>query len=136
VLVAVDALAVEQALLLWQEQVLGPNQDRLVIVDGKAIRHASVEVVNAVDASGRWRGSTVVPEETNEIPVARQQLGKLELNDKIVLADAAHTQVETVQQILFEAGGDYLLTVKENQKDLFKTIETLLCPQPFSPSED
>ena len=136
VLVSVDASAVEQALLLWQEQVLGPNQDRLVIVDGKAIRHADVEVVNAVDSSGRWRGSTAVPEGTNEIPIARQQLAKLELSGKIVLADAAHTQVETVQQILFEGGGDYLLTVKENQKDLFKTMETLLSPQRFSPSED
>jgi predicted transposase YbfD/YdcC len=39
----------------------------------------------------------------------------LDLAGKIVLADALHTQVETAQQILFEQGGDYLLTVKANQ---------------------
>jgi hypothetical protein len=36
VLPQVDAPAVERALLLWQEQVLGPSQDKLVIVDPKA----------------------------------------------------------------------------------------------------
>jgi hypothetical protein len=38
VLTGVDAALLEQVLLLWQEQVLGPVQDRLVILDGKAIR--------------------------------------------------------------------------------------------------
>jgi hypothetical protein len=136
VLAAVDAAAVQRALLLWQDQVLGPTQDRLVILDGKEIRHADVEVVNVTDGTGRWLGSAVVPEGTNEIPVARQQLAPLDLAGKIVLADAAHTQVETVQQILYEGGADYLLTVKENQKDLFKNLETLLTPQRFSPSPD
>ena len=136
VLKGVKAGTVEQALLVWQEQVLGPAQDRIIILDGKEIRHGDVEVVNAVDGKGRWQGSTVVPEGTNEIPVARQQLAKLDLEKKIVLADAAHTQVETVQQILFEGGGDYVLTVKENQKELVKTLETLLTERRFSPSEN
>lgn len=136
VLAGAESAAVEGTLLRWQEQVLGPTQDRLVILDGKAIRHADVEVVNAVDGCGRWLGSTVVPEGTNEIPVARLQLAKLDLAGKIVLADAAHTQVETVQQILYEGGADYLLTVKANQKELVKTLETLLTPQRFSPCED
>ena len=43
VLSGVDATAVERALLRWQEQVLGPAQDQLVIVDGKTLRHAHVE---------------------------------------------------------------------------------------------
>lgn len=134
VLPQVDASAVERALLLWQEQVLGPSQDKLVIVDGKTLRHAHVELVSAVNGSGRWLGTVAVPETSNEIPAAREQLGKVELNGKTVLADALHTQVETVQQILFEGGGDYMLTVKENQKKLVQTLATLLTPGKFSPS--
>jgi predicted transposase YbfD/YdcC len=134
VLTQVDSERLEQVLLLWQEQVLGPVQDRLVVLDGKEIRHADVESVSAVSGSGRWLGSTMVKEGSNEIPAAREQLAKLDVVDKIVLADAAHTQVETVKQILYEQGGDYLLTVKKNQKDLFKTLETLFTEQPFSPS--
>ncbi len=118
------------------EQVLGPVQDRLVIFDGKEIRHADVESVSAVSGTGRWLGSTLVQAGSNEIPAARELLGKLDVVDKILLADAAHTQVATVRQIVYDQGGDYLQTVKENQKNLFETLATLLTPQRFSPSAD
>ena len=134
VLTGVNAEMLERVLLLWQEQVLGPVQDKLVILDGKEIRHADVESVSAVSGTGRWLGSTKVKEGSNEIPAAREQLAKLDMVDKIVLADAAHTQVETAKQILYEQGGDYLLTVKKNQKGLFETLSTLFTEQRFSPS--
>jgi predicted transposase YbfD/YdcC len=130
----IDTAALEGALLLWQEQVLGLSQDKLVIVDGKTLRHAHVELVSAVDGSGRWLGTVPVQEGSNEIPAARQMLGKVELANKTALADALHTQLETAQQILFEGGGDYALTVKENQKELVQTLATLLTPGKFSPS--
>ena len=53
---------------------------------------------------------------------------------KIVVADALHTQTQTAQQILYEQGGDYLLTVKGNQPTLQKTLESLFVKQAFSPS--
>jgi predicted transposase YbfD/YdcC len=134
VLAGVDAAWVERALLAWQDQVLGPTQDRLVILDGKALRHAGVETVNAVNGTGRWLGSTLVRAGSNEIPAARVQLAKLDAVGQIVVADAAHTQVATARQILYDQGGEYLLTVKANQKDLAQTLETLFTQQPFSPS--
>jgi predicted transposase YbfD/YdcC len=134
VLTEVNPELLERVLLLWQEQVLGPVQDKLVILDGKEIRHADVESVSAVSGTGRWLGSTLVKEGSNEIPAAREQLAKLNVAGKIMLADAAHTQVETVRQTLYDQGGDYLLTVKENQKGLFATLSTLLTEQRFSPS--
>jgi len=136
VLQGVDAAAVERALLAWQEQVLGPVQDRLVIVDGKTIRHAGVELVSAVSGTGRWLGTVAVAAGSNEIPAGRAMLAKVELTGRRVLADALHTQTETAQQILYEGGGDYLLTVKGNQPELVKTLEGLLAKQSFSPSAD
>ena len=130
----IGAVALERALLLWQEQLLGPSQDKLVIVDGKTLRHAHVELVSAVDGTGRWLGTVPVQEGSNEIPAARQMLGKVQLTNKTTLADALHTQLETAQQILFEGGGDYALTVKDNQKQLVQTLETLLSGSDFSPS--
>jgi hypothetical protein len=100
---------VEDALLGWQDQILGPRQDRIVIIDGKKVRHAGLEIINAVDSAGRFLGSVVTPAKTNEIPAARQLLGRQQLAGKIVIADAMHTQFETAQNILFEGGGDYLL---------------------------
>ena len=129
-----DAAALEGALLLWQEQVLGPSQDKLVIVDGKTLRHAHVELVSAVDGGGRWLGTVPVKAGSNEIPAARQMLAKVPLVNRTALADALHTQIETAQQVLFEGGGDYALTVKENQKELVQTLATLLTPGKFSPS--
>jgi hypothetical protein len=134
ILTGVDAQVLERVLLLWQAQVLGPAQDRLVILDGKELRHAGVESVSAVSGTGRWLGSTPVRADSNEIPAARELLAKLDVVGKIMLADAAHTQVATVKQTLYEQGGDYLLTVKENQKGLFETLATLLTEQRFSPS--
>src|ERR1022692_4681517 len=134
VLAGLDAELLQRGLLLWQEQVLGPVQDSRVIIDGKEIRHADVESLSAVSGSGRWLGSTLVPADSNEIPAGRQQLAQLDLVDKIVLADAAHTQVAQAKQILYDQGGEYLLTVKKNQKDLFATLETLWADQRFSPS--
>jgi hypothetical protein len=134
VLPQINAAALERALLLWQEQVLGPTQDQLVMVDGKSLRHAHVELVSAVNGAGRWLGTVAVKEGSNEIPAAREQLAKMDLPGKTVLADALHTQVETAQQVLFEGGGDYLLTVKDNQKGLAQTLDRLLTPGKFSPS--
>jgi hypothetical protein len=133
VLTGVDTQLLEQVLLLWQAQVLGPVQDKLVILDGKELRHADVESVSAVSGTGRWLGSTLVKTDSNEIPAARELLTKLDVVDKILLADAAHTQVQTVRQTLYDQGGDYVLTVKENQKTLFDTLATLLTEQRFPP---
>ncbi len=130
----INAAALERALLRWQDQVLGASQDPLVIVDGKTLRHAHVELVSAVDGRGRWLGTVPIKAGSNEIPAARELLAKVPVNHKTALADALHTQMETAQQILFEGGGDYALTVKNNQKELVQTLATLLTPGKFSPS--
>ncbi|MGH8336655.1 MAG: Druantia anti-phage system protein DruA, partial [Gammaproteobacteria bacterium] len=90
----VDANLIEEALLRWQAQILGPPQDKIVIVDGKKVRHAGVEIVNAVDSQGRFLGSVLTQSKSNEIPAARQLLRGQELLDKIVLTDALHTNEE------------------------------------------
>ena len=134
VLHEVDDDLIERVLLRWQDQILGPHQDRMIIFDGKKVRHAGVEIVNAVDSKGRFLGSVITQSKSNEIPAARQLLGGQDLLDKILVADAMHTQDETAKQILFEGGGDYLLTVKGNQSTLETDLKKLFEKQSFSPS--
>lgn len=124
----------ERVLLCWQDQILGPRQDRLVIFDGKKVRHAGVEIVNAIDSQGRFLGSVLTDSKSNEIPAARQLLNRQDLLRKVLIADAMHTQDETGQQILFEKGADYLLTVKGNQSTVQTNLENLFAKQSFSPS--
>ena len=134
VLAGVDAQKLERILLAWQQRLTGPVQDALVIVDGKKLRHGGVEMVNATNGRGQYLGGVMTEAKSNEIPAARQLLGSLDLAGKIVLSDAAHTQVETAQQILFQQGGDYLMTVKGNQKTLQSTLQNLFEKQVFPPS--
>jgi predicted transposase YbfD/YdcC len=134
VLNAVDDDALERVLLRWQDQLLGPTQDRIVIIDGKKVRHGGVEIVNAVNSAGRFLGSVITESKSNEIPAGRRLLRQQDLVGKIVLADALHTQDETAQQILHEQGGDFLLTVKGNPLTVQKTLESLFTKQAFSPS--
>ena len=49
---------------------------------------------------------------------------------------ALHTHVETARQILYEQGGDFLLTVKGNQPTVKKTLDALFANRAFSPSAD
>jgi hypothetical protein len=136
----VDELALELALLAWQDQVLGPVQDRLLALDGKALRHSQGgELVSAVGAqSGRWLGTVRTPDKTNEITAARTLLERLnqrlDLSGKVVILDALHTHPETARLIVQELGADYLFTVKANKETLHQTVSGLLKVRAFSPS--
>ena len=134
VLAQVNAEVLQRVLLDWQRRLAGPIQDGLVIVDGKKMRHGGVEMVNAANGQGQYLGGVITQAKSNEIPAARQLLKTLDLVNKIVLSDALHTQVETGQQILFEQGGDFLLTVKGNQPTLQTTLQHLFEQQAFSPT--
>ncbi len=136
----VDERALELALLAWQDQLLGPVQDRIVALDGKALRHSQGgELVSAMGAeSGRWLGTVRTPDKTNEITAARTLLERLnqrlDLSGKVVVLDALHTNQETARLIVQDLGADYLFTVKANQETLHKTVCGLLQARAFSPS--
>lgn len=136
VLAGVEARQVERALLLWQERVLGVAKEEIIAVDGKKLRHGQgVELVSAFGVeSGRWLGSVCTEAKSNEIPAARELLNKVDVAGKTVVFDALHTQQETARSVVFEGGGDYVFTVKNNQQGLNKEIARLLAEQPFSPS--
>ena len=61
-------------------------------------------------------------------------LDRQELEGKLVVLDALHTQDLTAQKIVFEKGADYVMTVKKNQETLYDTLEKKLTLGPFSPS--
>ena len=95
-------------------------------MDGKEPRHGSgASILTAVTVpSQHYLGSAVVDEKTNEIPVAQQELiPPLDLEDRLVSLDALHTQDETARKVVLEAGGHYLLTVKNNQPTLRANID-------------
>ena len=135
-----DSRKLEEALLAWQEKVLGAREkdDRLLAFDGKKLRSSQGLEITSLYAvkSGRWMGSELTKSKSNEIPAARELLRRADLDGCLVVADALHTNAETAQVIVQEKGGDYLLPVKGNQPTLEATLAVLQenLQNAFSPS--
>ena len=64
----------------------------------------------------------------NEITKAPKALECVEISQKVVTADAMHTQRALSAQIVRQ-GGDYIFPVKENQLNLYKNIQQLFAPE-------
>jgi hypothetical protein len=135
VLQGVSPQQVEAVILAWQDEVLGPNTDPLVAVDGKTLKHSGVHLVGAISLpSHRCLGVEPVADKSNEIPAAQKLLERAPiLPGQMVSLDALNTQHKTVARILYDRGADYLLPIKGNQEGLLKTAAQLL-PESLPPS--
>jgi hypothetical protein len=131
----------EKSLLAWQDAVLGkrdPHGDQ-VALDGKELLNSrGLEIASAYSVKdGRWLGSELVAAGSNEIPAVQALLRRTDLEGSLVTADALNTQTETARIIVQERGGDYLLTVKGNQKGIQENVQQLYqgLSRDFSPSD-
>jgi predicted transposase YbfD/YdcC len=110
----------------------------LIAVDGKEPNHGPGDaLLSAVTVPRQfYPGSALVDNKTNEIPVARQLFGELDLAGRNVALDALHTQDQTARELVLEHDAHYLLTVKNNQPTMRQNIEKKVPAPPvgFSPS--
>jgi len=105
-----------------------------VLLDGKTIRGAKDEEGNQrhllAALAGPAAKSPVVAAQaevgvkTNEVPMATQVLGQIDLNGTIVTADALHT-VKATAEFIHDNGGEFVLPVKENRPALFDALDAL-----------
>jgi len=77
---------------------------------------------------GKVLSQVEVGRKENEIVKAPQALKSVEISQKVITADAMHTQRGLATQIL-EAQGEYVFPVKENQPQLYKSIQALFAPE-------
>lgn len=134
-----DARRLNQVLLDIQVQVRGqPPPNELIAVDGKEPCHGPGDaILSAVTVPSQfYLGSALVDTKTNEIPVARELFGELDLAGRSVALDALHTQDQTARELVLEHGAHYLMTVKNNQPTLRQNIDKIVPVPPtgFSPS--
>jgi hypothetical protein len=135
-----DSQRLQDALLEWQEKVLGPRaeDDKLLAFDGKKLRASQGAEITSLYSvrSGRWLGSELTECKSNEIPAARAILRRTDVEGCLLIPDALHTNVETAQIIVQEKGADYLLPVKGNQPGVEATLSGLQqnLLKAFSPS--
>jgi len=104
-------------------------------LDGKAVRgmrkkdeEGSEYLLSVYDVEQRKVLAQVeVGRKENEITKAPKALECVEISQKVVTADALHTQKALSAQIVRQ-GGDYIFPVKENQASLYKSIQQLFAP--------
>lgn len=105
-------------------------------LDGKAVRgmrkkeeEGSEYLLSVYDVEqGKVLVQVEVGRKENEITKAPKALECVEISQKVVTADALHTQKALSAQIVRQ-GGDYIFPVKENQASLYKSIQQLFAPE-------
>lgn len=116
---------------LWTRTHHDNDGRRVIALDGKTVRGARSEttaaphLVAAFDHdSGTVLGQLSVAAKTNEIPTVRALLGLFDLDHVVVTLDAMHTQTDTAN-LITDAGGDYVFTIKKNQPTLYSACKNL-----------
>ena len=141
--VLAEAITISELDHLIREYLLSwPNagQSLQIALDGKTVRGVvapdQTRAIHLLAAYLPDEGIVLrqleVGSHTNEIPTAPNVLKVLDLQGKIVTADALLTQ-RALSQLIVEAGGDYVWTVKENQPQLRRDIEQLFAPEACLP---
>jgi hypothetical protein len=126
-----DAAAFEQALADWVRPRL-PGGVTHLCLDGKTLRGSrdgelaghhllAAYCPEAQAVVGQLR----VDSKTNEHKAALQLLGLLPLEGKVVTGDAMFTHKDVAEAVV-GGGGDYVLTVKDNQPGLKEQIFSAL----------
>jgi len=132
VFAALDPEAFQACFAGWVGAVCSALGLRHVPIDGKALRGSrgpDGTCLHAVSAWAREQRLTLaqvaVEGKGNEITAIPRLLALLDLHGALVSIDAIGCQKEIARQVV-EAGGDYLLAVKENQPTLYGDIQAML----------
>ena len=131
---ALDQLKLQTVLMRLVEGFADQLGD-VIAVDGKVLRRSydrakKTSVLHLVQAfathSRLVLGQVAVEAKSNEITALPALLEMLSVKGRIVTAaDAMHTQ-KAIAQAFSQAGGDYVLALKGNQKELHKDVSLFL----------
>jgi len=124
----IDVADFETCVGRWIRGRLGPGDAPHLALDGKTARGSrdgqtpGIHLVSAYAPDVRAVLEQLrVDAKTNEHKAALELLGVLPVKGKVVTGDAMFTHRDVCAQVI-EAGGDYILPVKENQPTLRANI--------------
>jgi predicted transposase YbfD/YdcC len=128
-----DPAAFQRGFLTWVSALVQATDGRLVAIDGKTLRRSfdtasgkgALHLVSAWATENRLvLGQQAVDAQSNEITAIPELLKLLDLSGAIVTLDAMGCQKAVAAQVV-EAGGDYVLALKENQGTLHDAVQQL-----------
>lgn len=123
--------ALQTALLSWLHEISAVLGVRHIAIDGKTLRHSGggssplrhLHLVSAWAVEANLTlGQVATEEKSNEIEAIPRLLELLDVQGALVSIDAMGCQ-KTIAAKIVAGGGDYVLTVKDNQEHLRADIE-------------
>ena len=132
VLGRIDPPAFQAAFTAWATAALPGLADEQICVDGKAVRgsrdgaNPAVHVVSAFAGRARWvLAQQAVADKSNEITAIPDLLALLDLQGATVSIDAMGCQ-KAIARAVVDAGGDYVLALKDNHPTLCEDVRLWL----------
>jgi predicted transposase YbfD/YdcC len=123
----------EACFCAWIESLEIDTNNEIIAIDGKTLRGSgnkrknekSLHLVSAWAVNNRLMLCQVkTQEKSNEIEAIPRLLNLLDINNSIVTIDAMGCQKSIALQII-EQGGNYVLSLKENQPTLYQDIANI-----------
>lgn len=127
----IDAAHFEEVFAQWMHEIFNKTKGEIIALDGKTIRAArakgnkkGIHMVSAWACQNKLTLASVkVEDKTNEITAIKKILKMLDISRCTVTIDAIGCQKEIAAAIVAR-GGNYVLCVKNNQKEVRSAIET------------
>lgn len=118
----------EECFSKWVKDISTSISDDIISIDGKTMRRTkevnfgAAHIVSAwSDLNGIVLGQIKTEAKSNEITAIPLLLDKLLIDNCIITIDAMGCQRDIAQKIV-DKGADYVLALKENQKELFRDV--------------
>jgi len=126
----INPRSLQRCLLAWLRDIGDALDVKHIAIDGKTLRHSArasaphkyLHLVSAWASTARLTlGQVAVEEKSNEITAIPRLLELLNVRGALVTIDAMGCQKEIAAAIV-DKGGDFVLTVKDNQEHLHEDI--------------
>jgi predicted transposase YbfD/YdcC len=129
----IDPLQFQNSFLSWIKSINKITEGEVIAIDGKTLRHSydkgkdkgAIHMVSAWATTNRLvLGQCKVEEKSNEITAIPELIKVLDIAGCLLTIDAMGCQTEIVKLIV-EKSGEYIITLKKNQSNLYKNVEAM-----------
>lgn len=127
----IDSKAFTKSFMDWTDSMRTKSLGEFLNIDGKTLRGSkdesngkyAIHLVSAWSHQNRLvLGQVKTSGKSNEIAAVKELLTLLDIKGAVITADAMSCQKEIVQQICAKEA-DYIIAIKDNQKNLKEAIE-------------
>ncbi|WP_243146768.1 ISAs1 family transposase [Scytonema sp. UIC 10036] len=123
----------QECFFQWIQSISKTTESEIIAIDGKSLKgsyekgkdKAAIHMINAWATANRLvLGQRKVDKKSNEIKAIPELIKILDVAGCLVTIDAMGCQ-KNIVKLITEQQGDYVITLKKNQKNLYKNVEQI-----------